>query len=166
MFYTIADDLIFYRLLSFIKKFSNLELKLLNYFYKKTNGIYSESIIIIDQFIFFFVKSENYFTSKQYLNAIRRELVNKKILIIRIEKIFINLLFSFFPDVYIHDIKIDINSKSYRKEIAIYFLIAEERGIAIGRNGDYIKIVNKIFKNYIIFENNDSPLEVKCKFIK
>ncbi len=166
MFYTIADDLIFYRLLSFIKKFSNLELKLLNYFYKKTNGIYSESIIIIDQFIFFFVKSENYFTSKQYLNAIRRELVNKKILIIRIEKIFINLLFSFFPDVYIHDIKIDISPKSYRKEIAIYFLIAEERGIAIGRNGDYIKVVNKIFKNYIIFENNDSPLEVKCKFIK
>lgn len=165
MFYTIADDLIFYRLLSFIKKFSNFELKLLKYFYKKTNGIYSESIILIDQFIFFFVKSENYFNSKQYLKSMRRELTNKKVLIIRVERIFINVLFSFFPDVCIHDIKIDTNSKSNQKEISIYFLIAEERGIAIGRNGDYIKVVNKIFKNYINFENNDSPLAIKCRFM-
>lgn len=165
MFYTIADDLIFYRLLSFIKKFSNFELKLLTYFYKKTNGIYPESIIIINQFIFFFVKSENYFISKQYLKSIRRELASKKVLIIRVERIFINLLFSFFPDVYIHDIKIDTNSRSDQKVISLYFLIAEERGIAIGRNGDYIKAVNRIFKDFIKFENNDSPLAIKCKFI-
>jgi len=125
MFYTIADDLIFYRLLSFIKKFTNFELKLLNYFYKKTNGIYSDSVIIIDQFIFFFVKSEDYFISKQYLNSIRRELATKKVLIIRVERILINLIFSFFPDVYIHDIKIDTYSSSYKKVISLYFLIAE-----------------------------------------
>ncbi|KKM61750.1 hypothetical protein LCGC14_1528580 [marine sediment metagenome] len=165
MFYTIADDLIFYQLLSFVKRYSNFELKLREYFYNKTEGIYPELIIIIDQFIFFFIKSENYFNSKKHIYSIRRDLANKKVLIIRFEKILINLLFSFFPDVYIHDIKIDFNNNSIKKEISIYFLFIEERGIAIGRNGAYIKAVNKLFENYIIFENKHVPLEIKCKVI-
>jgi hypothetical protein len=164
MFYTIADDLIFYQLLTFIKKFKNYELKLRDYFYSRTNGIYPEFIVVINQYILFFVKKENYFNTKMYLDAMRRELSQKKILIIRIEKILLNLLFSFFPDLNIDTIKIESDNKSGKREISIYFLFQNERGIAIGRNGDYIKTVNEFFKNYVIFDNRNTPIRVKCKF--
>ncbi|MFX1308559.1 MAG: hypothetical protein ACFE9M_08410 [Promethearchaeota archaeon] len=164
MFYTIADDLVFYQIISFKKKFSNFELKLREYFYEKTQGIYPAFVVVIKQFIFFFVKKQDYFSSKVYLDSIRREIGNKKIVIIRIEKNLINVLFSFFPDLNIENIKIEFDNQSGKRIISIYFLFFEDRGIAIGRNGDYIKAVNEIFKNYIIFENRNNPLKVKCKF--
>lgn len=166
MFYTILNDLIFYQLLSFIKKFSNFELKLREYFALKTEGIYPEFIVVINQYIFFFVKKKHYFSSKMHLDSMRRQFNKRKILIIRIEKILINLLFSFFPDLNIDDIKIEVDNASGRREISVYFLLFEERGIAIGRNGDYIRAVNYIFENYVVFENNSIPLKVKCKFKK
>jgi len=164
MFYTIADDLILYQMLSFIKKFSNFELKLLNYFSNKTKGIFPEFVITINQFVFFFVNSECYFSTKKYISSIRKDLRGKKVLIIRAERILINLLFSLFPDVYVHNIQIDTTSR--QKEISLYFFITEDRGIAIGRNGDYIKAVNYLFENYIKFDHNDTPLLIKCKNIK
>jgi len=166
MFYTIADDLIFYQLLSYIKKYSNFELKLREYFAQKTEGIYPEFIVVINQYIFFFVKKKHYFSSKMHLNSMRRQFNKRKILIIRIEKILINLLFSFFPDLNIDDIKIEVDNISGRREISVYFLFFEERGIAIGRNGDYIRAVNSIFENYVVFENSTTPLKIKCKFKK
>ncbi len=164
MFYTIADDLIFYQLLSFIKKYKNFELKLREYFYSRTKGIYPEFIVVINQFIFFFIKKDNYFSAKMCLDSIRREITKRKILIIRTERILINLLFSFFPDLNIDNIKIESDNDSGRREISIYFLFYKERGIAIGRNGDYIRAVNEIFKNYVVFENRSTPLQIKCKF--
>jgi len=164
MFYTIADDLILYQVFSFIKKYSNYELKLREYFYEKTQGIYPEFIVVIKQFIFFFVKKEHYFSTKVNLDSMRRELTNKKILIIRIESILINMLFSFFPDLNIDTIKIELDCESSKREISVYFLFFKERGIAIGRNGDYIRAVNEIFEKYVIFGNRNSPIKVKCKF--
>ncbi|MFX0038953.1 MAG: hypothetical protein ACFFCY_15600 [Promethearchaeota archaeon] len=164
MFYTISDDLIFYQLISFKKKYSNYELKLREYFFEKTEGIYPEFVVVVGQFTFFFVKKQHYFSSKVYLDSMRRELGKRKIVIIRTEKTLINILFSFFPDLNIENIKIEFDNKSSKREISIYFLFFEERGIAIGRNGDYIKAVNEIFEKYIIFENQNNPLKVKCKF--
>lgn len=164
MFYTIADDLIFYQLLSYIKKYSNFELKLREYFAQKTEGIYPEFIVVVNQYIFFFVKKKYYFSSNMHLTSMRRQFNKRKILIIRIEKILINLLFSFFPDLNIDDIKIEVDNVSGRREISVYFLFFKERGIAIGRNGDYIRAVNSIFENYVVFENNTTPLKIKCKF--
>jgi len=164
MFYTIADELIFYQFISFKKKYSNFELKLCEYFFEKTQGIYPEFVVVIKQFIFFFVKKQHYFSSKVYLDSIRREIGNRKIIIIRIEKILINMLFSFFPDLNIDNIEIEFDNKSGKREISIYFLFFKERGIAIGRNGDYIRTVNEIFENYVIFENQNTPLKVSCKF--
>ena len=164
MFYTIADDLIFYQLVTFRKKYSNFELKLREYFFEKTKGIYPEFVVVIRQFIFFFVKKQDYFCSKVYLDSMRREIGNRKIIIIRIEKILINILFSFFPDLNIENIKIEFDNHSSNREISIYFLFFKERGIAIGRNGDYIRAVNEIFEKFVIFENQNSPLKVKCKF--
>jgi hypothetical protein len=164
MFYTIADDLILYQVFSFIKKYTNYELKLREYFFEKTQGIYPEFIVVIRQFIFFFVNKQDYFRSKVYLNSMRREISNKKIIIIRIEKVLINMLFNFFPDLNIDTVKLEFDIKSGRKEISVYFLFLNERGIAIGRNGNYIKAVNEIFENYIVYGDRNSPVRLKCKF--
>jgi len=165
MFYTINNDLVFYQVISYIKKYTNLQIMLYNYFIKKTYGISPELIIILNNYIFFFVKNENYFSSRTYLPLIRREIKNKSVLIIRTENILINLIFSLFPDLYIHDIKIEMNNKSGKREISIYFLFFKERGLAVGVKGSYVKTINELFKNYIIFENRNKPLEVRCKVI-
>ena len=164
-FYTIIDDLYFYQMLSFVRKYSNFELKLSKYFFNKTNGIFPEFIVVIDKFIFFFVKKDRYFTSKIYLDSIRREISPKKVLIIRVENVFINLLFSFFPDLYIHDIKIEVDGKTGERKVTLYFLNYKDRGIAIGRKGEYIKCLNDLCQRYIILENKITPLELKCKFL-
>ncbi|MBY8991062.1 MAG: hypothetical protein KGD58_09935 [Candidatus Lokiarchaeota archaeon] len=164
-FYTIIDDLYFYQMLSFVRKYSNFELKLSKYFYNKTNGVFPEFIVVIDKFIFFFVRKDRYFTSKIYLDSIRREISPRKVLIIRAENVFINLLFSFFPDLYIHDIKIEVDDTTGEREVTLYFLNYRDRGIAIGRKGEYIKCLNDLCQRYIILENKITPLEIKCKFL-
>ena len=164
MFYTIADDLIFYQVLAFKKIYSNFELKLREYFFEKTEGIYPVFVIVIRQFIFFFVKKHDYFSSNSYIDSMRREIGNRKIIIIRIEKTLINMLFNFFPDLNIENIKVELDNKSGKREISIYFLFFNERGIAIGRDGEYIRAVNEIFDRYVVFENKSTPLIVKCKF--
>ncbi|MFX1477589.1 MAG: hypothetical protein ACFFCI_05625 [Promethearchaeota archaeon] len=165
-FYTILDDLYFYQMLSFVRKYSNFELKLRNYFYTKTKGICPEFIVVIDKYIFFFVNKEMYFISKSYLKSIRREITPRKVIIVRTEKIFINLLFSFFPDLYIHDIRIESDDSSGKREISVYFLTYQDRGIAIGRKGEYIKCLNELCKKFIILENKITPLEIKCKALE
>lgn len=164
-FYTILDDLYFYQMLSFVKKYSNFELKLRKYFYTKTKGIFPEFIVVIDKYIFFFVKKESYFFSKYYLDSMRREFKTKKVLIIRVENVFINLLFSFFPDLYIHDIRIEKDESSGIREVSLYFLTYKERGIAIGRKGEYIKSLNELCQKFLVLENKITPLEIKCKIV-
>lgn len=148
------------------KKYSNKEIQFHHFFHQKTK-IFPENVIIHNQFIFFFVKSEDYFKAKRLLKNLRTQLIDKKILIIRSETTLIKLLFSFFPDPYIHDIKIEINEENGKKfkTITIYFLSFEERGIAIGRRGAYIKAVNEIFEKYIIYEKKALPINLKCKLI-
>jgi len=158
------DKTFFSQIIKIKKKYSNTEFNLHQYFYKKTK-LHPENIIIINQFIFFFIKNEDYFKAKLFLNSIRKQL-EKKILLIRAENNLIKLLFGFFPDPYIHDIKIEINEKKI-KTITICFISFEERGIAIGRSGDYIKAVNEIFEKYIIFEKKEIPFsKIKCELVK
>lgn len=160
---TVADDLFFSQKITIKKKYSNRELKLHQYFYHITN-IYPENIIQLKKFIFFFVNNENYFKAIIFLNYIRKQLW-KKVLIIRAEDTLIKLLFGLFPDPYIHDIKVEMNIYSGKKIVNVCFLSFEERGIAIGRSGDYIKAVNEIFEKYIIFENSGIPIKIKCELI-
>ncbi|MFX0081191.1 MAG: hypothetical protein ACFE94_05505 [Candidatus Hodarchaeota archaeon] len=90
----------------------------------------------------------------------------RKFLIIRAENVLINFLFSLFPDLFVYNISLEVNGFSGKREIAIYFLTYKERGIAIGRGADYIRSVNKLFMNYVTFENNSKPIEIKCKNLK
>ncbi|MFX1496858.1 MAG: hypothetical protein ACFFBH_04985 [Promethearchaeota archaeon] len=161
MFYTNLDDLIFYQCLKFIRKYSNFELKLFHYFYNKTK-IYPKNIIIINHIIFFFVNNEDYFEAKSYLHALRLNLC-KKVALIRSENVLINLIHSFFPDIYIHDIRVEYNIYSHKREITVNLLTFEERGIAVGKNGDYIKAINELIEKYIEFQKFGKPLKITCK---
>ncbi|HEY0090043.1 MAG TPA: hypothetical protein VGB37_14450, partial [Candidatus Lokiarchaeia archaeon] len=127
--------------------------------------IYAENVIVIKNFIFFFVHNEDYFEAKFALNFIRKEL-SKKIIIVGAEKSLIKLLFNLFPDLYIHDIKVECDLYSNERIVYVYFLSFEDRGIAVGRRGDYIKAINEIFKKYVIFENAEVPIKIKCELIQ
>jgi len=111
------------------------------------------------------VGNEYYFEAKAHLNSIRFKFC-RKVALIRSESTLINLVHSFFPDIYIHDIKVEFNIYSGKREISVNFLTFEDRGIAIGRNGDYIKAVNKLLEVYIVFQNNEAPIKISCEVIK
>ncbi|MFX1395290.1 MAG: hypothetical protein ACFFAH_17260, partial [Promethearchaeota archaeon] len=113
------DKTFFSQIIKIKKKYSNTEFYLHQYFHKKTK-VHPENIIVINQFIFFFIKNEDYFKANLFLNSIRKQL-QRKILLIRAENCLVKLLFGFFPDPYIHDIKIEINEKKI-KTIKICFI--------------------------------------------
>ncbi|MFX1354434.1 MAG: KH domain-containing protein [Promethearchaeota archaeon] len=49
------------------------------------------------------------------------------------------------------------------KTTLIKLLSYEDRGIAIGRNGEYIKAVNQLLKRHIRFQNNKPNIKIECK---
>ena len=170
MFYTILDDIFILYQLFTIKpsKYSNYELKLHRYFFDKTQ-IDPSYIILIkiedDEFIFFFVNQDKYFEAKTYLNSLRHRIV-KKVSIIRFDNILLNLLFSLFPDLYIHDVRIEINNKKGEYEISICFLKdLNTYHIAVGKRGKYIKAINELFDKHINLYQEDIPLKIKCKVV-
>ncbi|MFX1571329.1 MAG: hypothetical protein ACFFB0_01135 [Promethearchaeota archaeon] len=113
------------------------------------------------------MKPKDYFKCIDVKDKIRRETnYRRKIQIISEEKVFIKLIFRLFPDLYIHDIKLELDKDSGRREITLYFLTYKERGVAIGRGGSYIRIINELIERYIMFENDKKPIEIKCKAIK
>jgi len=154
MLYTILEDLVFYQVLSFIRKYSNFELKLYDFFFKKTN-IHPKCVIVINQFAFFIVNKDliTYNEVKKHLYYLRRNLC-KKVAIIKEQSTLILLLYSLFPDLFIYNIKIEATNFSNERLISIKFLSYQDRAIAVGRNGEYIKAVNHLLEKHIIFQNN------------
>jgi superfamily II DNA or RNA helicase len=140
------------------KKFKNEELLYFNYFEMKTK-IIPENVIIYENFIFFFVRSEDYFNAKRKLGFFRNQFNDKKVLIIRAEKTLIKLIFGFFPDVTIHDIEFLVDDYSDKTIVNVFFYTYEERAIAIGRKGEYIKVLNSILNDYLF------PIKISCKAI-
>ncbi len=168
MFYTIADNLILYQYVS-IKpsKYTNYELKLHRYFFEKTQTNPSCIILIKIEdldFIFFFVKHNKYFQAKNFLNSIRNNIRNRKVMIISFDNILINLIFNLFPDLCINDIEIKINKVKGKYEISICFLRELNiYHIAVGERGCYIKAVNELMDKHITFNNSHTPLTIKCR---
>ena len=157
-----TDEYFLYQKVKLKKKFSNKELIFLQYFYKKTK-IFPENVIITEHFIFFFVRGRDYFKARLFRATFRKNL-ERKILIIRAEKVLIKLLFGFFPDPYIHDLKL-VNEQNDSKTVIVYFLSFKDRGIAIGRKGEYIKAINEIFEKFVILEDVETPIKIKCENI-
>ena len=163
MLYTILEDLVFYQALSFIRKYSNFELKLYDFFFKKTN-IHPKCVIVINQFAFFIVNKDliTYNEVKKHLYYLRRNLC-KKVAIIKEQSTLILLLYSLFPDLFIYNIKIEATNFSNERLISIKFLSYQDRAIAVGRNGEYIKAVNQLLKKHIIFQTNKAQIKIICK---
>lgn len=164
MYSSLAENLFFSQVISIRKKFSNTELKFLKLFFEKTN-IFPVSVILVDKFVFFFVKSGDYFTAKPYLKKLRHIIKSRKLLVIRIETTLIKLIFSFFDDIYIHNVRMNENPK--RNIIDVLFLSYKDRAVAVGKEGKYIKTINYLFKNYISLKNpvkkpESIPLELSC----
>jgi len=167
MYRTLEEEFFFTQKVLLKQRYTNAELYLHQYFLKKTK-IHPANIIIINNYVFFFINNKEYFKAKIYLRKLRNEMGYKKIQIIRLEKTLLKFILSFFPDPYVHDIKLILDENNRRKIIHVGLLSYKERGIAIGRKGDYIKAINELFKNYITFEEYATfqrykiPMEIRC----
>ena len=160
------NNLLFYYKLTVKKIFSNEELLLFHFFYETTKTP-PQNVIIVKEFVFFFLKNENYFKAKSKLPYLRKKFQHRKIVIVREEDVLVNLVYGLFPDPYIHTIRIERNVNTGKTNITIGFLSYEERGIAIGCNGNYIKAVNEIFERYVIFVNSEAfQVRIKCDVVK
>jgi hypothetical protein len=159
------DDMLFYQKLSIIKKFSNKELLLFHFFYDSTK-IFPRNIIIVKDIVFFFLDNENYFEAKSILPYLRKKFQSRRIVLVREEGVLVNLVFGFFPDPYIHSIRIDRNNHTGQIIIIVGFLSYEERGIAVGCNGDYIKAINRIFESYVKFADYQGfQVKIRCEVV-
>jgi len=159
-----VNHLFFSQIINVKKQFFNTELKLLRFFYDITS-IFPVCVIRINKFIFFFVKSGDYFTTKFYLRKLRHLMKNKKILIIHEEPTLIRLIFSFFEDTYIHNVNLIENPT--KDIIDVLFLFNKDRAVAVGIDGSYIKAVNFIFRNFVTFNYpinkiESYPVELRC----
>jgi hypothetical protein len=151
------EDLFYSMELDIRRLFSNYEIELYKYFYKKTR-VFPQTIISIKNFIFFFVKNEDYFKAKSRIKYMKVINSNRKLMLIRSEKTIIRLIFAFFPDIYIHNIYFTIDDKTADIIMKVILLTELDRLIAIGgKNGTYIKSVNQIFNKYIY------PLKIQCE---
>jgi len=160
------DNLLFYQKLIIKKIFSNEELLLFHLFHEITK-VFPQNVIRINEFVFFFLKNENYFKAKAKLPHLRTKFQHRKIVIVREEDVLVNLVYGFFPDPYIHTVIIERNVYTGKTNVKVGFLSYEERGIAIGCNGNYIKAVNEIFERYVIFVNsNGFQIRIKCDVVK
>ena len=145
-------------------KFNNEELKHYNYFLEvvKLDEILLENVIVIKGFVFFFVNAKDYFKTRKYLPHLRNKL-SKKVVIVRNEKNFTKMLFSFFPDAYIHDIKYSYNKEKSQIEVNLDFLTGEEFAIGVGSKGEYLKVVNSLFNNHIISQGLKIGVNIKLR---
>ena len=160
------NNLLFYQKLTVKKIFSNEELLLYHFFHEITKRP-PQNVIIVKEFVFFFLKNEDYFKAKVKLPYLRKKFQHRKIVIVREEEVLINLVYGFFPDPYIHTVSIERNIYTGKTKIVVGFLSYEERGIAIGCNGNYIKAVNEIFERYVIFVNHyGNQVKIKCDVVK
>ena len=160
------NNLLFYQKLLVKKIFSNEELLLYHFFHEITKRP-PQNVIIVKEFVFFFLKNEDYFKAKTKLPYLRKKFQHRKIVIVREEEVLINLVYGFFPDPYIHTVSIERNIYTGKTKIVVGFLSYEERGIAIGCNGNYIKAVNEIFERYVIFVNHyGNQVKIKCDVVK
>jgi len=164
--YPPIDNMLFYQKLRLKKIFSNKEL-LLFHFFQEITQVFPQNLIIMNEFVFFFLNNENYFYATSKLPYLRKKFRCRKIVIVREEDVLVNLVYGFFPDPYIHTVKIERNFNSGKTEVIIGFLSYKDRGIAVGCKGNYIKAVNEIFERYVIFIDNEGfRARIKCDVVK
>ncbi|MFX1274826.1 MAG: hypothetical protein ACFFAT_07225 [Promethearchaeota archaeon] len=93
---------------------------------------------------------------------------DKKVLVISVQNTLIKQIFSFFPDIFIYDLKLEKNKREDDLIITVCILSYKERGIAVGKGGEYINAINKILKSHVIYKGNyyeKIPIKIKCELI-
>ena len=134
---------------NFIKKdFSNRELNLYARFYETTK-IYPKNLIVLHNFVFFFVDSENYFKAKSFLRRLQKFMAPYIILIIRKEETLIKMLFNLFPEPLIFHISSWLSKKIV---VNILNLSLDQTKASIRYWNRYFKVVNQLFKDFVEFE--------------
>ncbi len=158
--YSVYDEKRFlYQPIRIKAKHTNLEISLYRYFWHKTR-IKPKRIIVMDDFVFFFVSNQEYFDAILYKNVLRDDL-KKKIAIIRFENNLIKQIFALFPDVYIHDIKLlGIDGYNGKHVVLLKFIFQNDRLVAIGKNGEYIKKVDKLLEKNISCAIYNVPIKL------
>jgi len=157
------NEVIFSQVVSLKRKFHNEELLYFSYFFKITQ-IKPTTIIIQDNFLFFLVKNEDYIVARAFLKKMRQRLRHYKVLLIREESTLLRLIFSFFPDTYIHDVELNRDPFSKNMIITLFFIFDLDRGIAVGNKGCYINTINFIFNNSVNYQlNGKSKIKIQCK---
>jgi hypothetical protein len=170
--HNIIDENTFFRQIIEIKnKLTNNELKLFQFFYEQTD-INLVNLIVDKNYIFCFVSQEDYFLAKRSIAKLRYKIskYKKKILIIRAEKTLIRLIFTLFQDTYIHDVRLILNN-SNKIIILLEFLNEQDKIIAVGNKGSYIKTVNTLIDSYLSYHicskiSKKIPIEIKCGITK
>lgn len=152
------EDLLYTLELTIKQKITNLELKYFQFFLEMTD-VHPKHVIIIEKYLFYFVAPRDHFKASKKIGKLRRTIKNYKVIIIRQERTIIKLLFGVFPDLYVHDVKPDFNNITGEVRMQVYFTSFEERKIAVGSKGDYIKAVNELFQRHII------PIKVSCELV-
>ena len=95
------------------------------------------------------MKLEDYLPAKSHLKKLRFIFKNRKILIIRAETTLIKLIFSFFDDIYIHNVQRSENPK--RNIIEVLFLSNKDRAVAGRKKRDVYKVCKlSVSELYII----------------
>lgn len=145
------------------RKFTNIELKISKIFYIITR-IYFDAVISLPPYLFFFLKPDEYLRAKIFIKKLRNKF-DRKIRLIRFrnkEDSLLHLINALFSDVYIHDYSCYFDERKQMDTIVLKFITFEERGIAIGRNGEYIKTINHLLSNHIKYADRTKEVRVKC----
>jgi len=137
----------------------NEEIEYMKFFMSKTK-IYCQNIIHYKNYIFFFVKPYLFQKANKYLAQLRYALIGKKVLIIKQKRRIIDLIYTFFPNVNIRKLELLIKNNTGDLELLIFIPHFKERGIAVGKAGNYIKIVNEIFEEFIY------PVKISCLYLR
>ncbi|MHA1764385.1 MAG: hypothetical protein ACTSYC_11625, partial [Promethearchaeota archaeon] len=134
------------------RRFTNNEIKLREKFFYLTK-IQPDNIISINSYMFFFLEPENYYKAKRFIRTLKREF-GKNIRLIRFmnkEDILLILITSLFSEIFINDYGYYFDAKKQMDTIVIETLTLQDRGFAIGKNGEYIKAVNFLLSNHVLY---------------
>jgi len=145
------------------RTFTNEELKIGEMFNKitKTN---LEAIIPVSPYLFFFLTPDEYYKAKRFIRKLRAQF-QKKVRLIKFSNkkdTLLNLITALFSELYIHDYSCYYDSIKGMDIIIIKFLTYEERGLAIGKNGNYIKTINFLLSRYVKYEDRSKEVRVRC----
>ena len=127
-------------------------------FFKYKTKLFCENVILYGKYVFYFVKPNHFRKASKHLVQLRTSLPSKKILIIKNERRILDLIYAFFPDASIKKLELKIKKVTGDIELFIYFKHFRERGIAIGKKGNFIRILNEVFEKYIY------PVKISCLY--